>query len=105
MCSESWPPAGALDRDLRLAITEYAPGNEVVREKLVHTSIGLVGFRPTGFRPQPLPPLGAESDMGICEDCSGIDPEASGTCPDCGSTNQRTERWNSPASVDRGWLG
>ena len=101
--SESWPPAGALDRDLRLAITEYAPGNEVVREKLVHTSIGLVGFRPTGFRPEPLPPLGAESDMGICEDCSGIDPEASGTCPDCGSTNQRTERLSRPPGFRTSW--
>jgi Helicase conserved C-terminal domain len=101
--SESWPPEGALDRDLRLAISEYAPGNEVVREKLVHTSVGLVGFRPTGFRPEPLPPLGAESDMGICEDCSGIDPEASGTCPDCGSVNQRTERLSRPPGFRTTW--
>lgn len=101
--SESWPPSGALDRDLRLAITEYAPGNEVVREKLVHTSIGLVGFRPTGFRPEPLPPMGAESDMGFCEDCSGIDPQASGTCPDCGSTNQRTERLSRPPGFRTSW--
>jgi len=101
--SESWPPEGALDRDLRLAISEYAPGNEVVREKLVHTSVGLTGFRPTGFRPEPLPPLGAESDMGICEDCSGIDPDASGTCPDCGSTNQRTERLSRPSGFRTTW--
>jgi Lhr-like helicase len=101
--SESWPPAGALDRDLRLAITDYAPGNEVVREKLVHTSIGVVGFRPTGFRPEPLPPLGAESDIGICEDCSGIDPAASGICPDCGSTNQRTEHLSRPPGFRTSW--
>ncbi|MGH2945355.1 MAG: DEAD/DEAH box helicase [Solirubrobacteraceae bacterium] len=101
--SESWPPEGALDRDMRLAISEYAPGNEVVREKLVHTSIGLVGFRPTGFRPEPLPPLGAESDMGICEDCGGIDPEASGTCPDCGSRNQRVDRLSRPAGFRTSW--
>ncbi|MGI8872845.1 MAG: DEAD/DEAH box helicase [Egibacteraceae bacterium] len=99
----NWPPEGALDRDLRLAISDYAPGNEVVREKLVHTSVGLVGFRPTGFRPEPLPPLGAESDMGICEDCSGIDPEASGTCPDCGSANQRTERLSRPSGFRTTW--
>lgn len=101
--SESWPPEGALDRDMRLAISEYAPGNEVVREKLVHTSVGLVGFRPTGFRPEPLPPLGAESDMGICEDCQGIDPEASGTCPDCGSRNQRVERLSRPPGFRTSW--
>jgi Lhr-like helicase len=101
--SETWPPEGALDRDLRLAISEYAPGNEIVAEKLVHTSVGLVGFRPTGFRPEPLPPLGAESDMGICEDCQGIDPEASGTCPDCGSTNQRVEHLSRPVGFRTSW--
>jgi Lhr-like helicase len=101
--SESWPPEGALDRDSRLAISEYAPGNEIVAEKLVHTSVGLVGFRPTGFRPEPLPPLGAESDMGICEDCQGIDPEASGTCPDCASPNQRVERLSRPAGFRTSW--
>ncbi len=101
--SETWPPEGALDRDMRLAISDYAPGNEVVREKLVHTSVGLSGFRPTGFRPEPLPPLGAESDMGICDDCSGIDPDATGTCPDCGSTNQRTERLSRPSGFRTTW--
>jgi Lhr-like helicase len=101
--SETWPPEGALDRDMRLGISEYAPGNEIVREKLVHTSVGLVGFRPTGFRPELLPPLGAESDMGICEDCQGIDPEASGTCPDCGSSDQRVERLSRPAGFRSSW--
>jgi Lhr-like helicase len=101
--AQGWPPEGALDRDLRLAISEYAPGNEVVREKLVHTSVGLAGFAPTGFRPEPLPPLGAETDMGICEDCSGIDPDASGVCPDCGSTNQRTERLSRPSGFRTTW--
>jgi Lhr-like helicase len=101
--ARGWPPEGALDRDLRLAISEYAPGNEVVREKLVHTSIGLAGFTPTGFRPEPLPPLGVETDMGICDDCSGIDPDASGTCPDCGSPNQRTERLSRPSGFRTTW--
>jgi Lhr-like helicase len=101
--SESWPPEGALDRDLRLAISEYAPGNEVVREKLVHTSVGLVGFRPSRPWPEPLPPLGAESDMGVCEDCGGIDPDAAGRCPDCGSPNQRIDRLSRPPGFRTSW--
>lgn len=101
--SESWPPPGALDRDLRIAISDYAPANEVVREKMVHTSVGLVGFRPTGYRPESLPPLGAESDMGVCEDCAGIDPDATGSCPDCGSSNQRRERLSRPAGFRTTW--
>jgi hypothetical protein len=101
--SQPWPPEGALDRDMRLAISDYAPGNEIVREKLVHTAVGLTGFRPTGFRPQALPPLGAESDMGICEDCSGIDPEVSGVCPDCGSLSQRVDRLSRPSGFRTSW--
>jgi Lhr-like helicase len=101
--SQQWPPEGSLDRDMRLAISEYAPGNEVVREKLVHTAVGLAGFRPTGFRPEVLPPLGAESDMGICEDCAGIDPEVTGICPDCGSRNQRVDRLSRPSGFRTSW--
>ena len=37
-----------MQRDLRLAITEFAPGNDVVKDKKVHRSIGLVAIRPTG---------------------------------------------------------
>jgi hypothetical protein len=35
MRSQPWPPEGAIDRDMRLAISEFAPGNEIVRDKLV----------------------------------------------------------------------
>jgi Lhr-like helicase len=101
--SQPWPPEGALDRDMRMAISEYAPGNEIVREKLVHTAVGLVGFRPSGFRPEALPPLGAESDMGICEDCAGIDPDVTGICPDCGSRNQRVDRLSRPSGFRTSW--
>lgn len=99
----TWPPEGALDRDLRIAVSEYAPGNEVVREKVVHTAAGLAGFRPTGFKPEALPPLGVVSDIGLCEDCGGIDPEATGTCPDCGSPNQRVEQLSRPSGFRTSW--
>jgi Lhr-like helicase len=99
----TWPPEGALDRDLRIAVSEYAPGNEIVREKVIHTAAGLAGFRPTGFKPEALPPLGVVSDIGLCEDCGGIDPDATGTCPDCGNANQRVEQLSRPSGFRTSW--
>ena len=43
-----WPPRGLVDRDLELAAVDYAPGSEVVKDKQVHTAVGLVGYRPQG---------------------------------------------------------
>src|SRR5207237_9732517 len=39
--SDPWPPIGAIDRDLRIAISEFAPGNEVVIDKFVYRSVGV----------------------------------------------------------------
>src|SRR5207249_2368393 len=49
--SQPWPPEGAIDRDLRMAVSEFAPGNEIVLDKFVYRSIGAVGFRPTAAGP------------------------------------------------------
>lgn len=83
--SNPWPPNDAIDRDMRIAISEFAPGNEIVREKKVYTPIGLAGFRPVGRDPQPVPALGPVIPVGLCETCKGIDPAADGQCPHCGS--------------------
>ena len=83
---EPWPPEGALDRDMRIAISEFAPGNEVVREKLVYTVVGLAGFRPPGTgraRRRRWAPIGR---VGLCEICKAIDPgrpTRPAACPSC----------------------
>ena len=46
LTSHPWPPPGAIDRDLRVAVSEFAPGNEIVVDKFVYRSLGLVGFQP-----------------------------------------------------------
>lgn len=38
---------GTIDRDLDLAISTFAPGSELVRDKVVHTSVGVVKLVPT----------------------------------------------------------
>lgn len=81
-----WPPRGAIDRDLRIAVSEFAPGNEIVHEKLVYQTVGIAGFRLAGNRVNPTPPLGPVMPVGLCEICRGIDPHpAGGRCQNCGA--------------------
>ena len=43
----SWPPmSGIVDRDIEIAISQFAPGSETVKDKKIHTSIGIVSYRP-----------------------------------------------------------
>lgn len=101
-----WPPeTGTVDRDLDLAISQFAPGSQTVKDKAVHTAVGVVELRPqggkldtkNGFNP-PLPE-GNKSPVGLCENCLAVVPlpelpvPAAGgnepikqTCPICHST-------------------
>lgn len=85
--SEPWPPDDAVDRDARLAISEFAPGNQIVREKYVYTPVGFAAFTPTGNVPQPAAsPLGPVQRVGLCDVCKTITPEPAptlDTCPNC----------------------
>lgn len=86
--SEPWPPDDAVDRDARMAIHEFAPGNEIVREKMVYTPVGFAGFRPTAHRPAYVNGLGPTHEVGLCDVCKTIEPEVQpnqNTCPNCGA--------------------
>ena len=106
--SQPWPPEGAIDRDMRLAISEFAPGNEIVRDKLIYTPVGLAGFAPTGRQPQVIPALGATMDVGLCDTCKAIDPHPAPTqitCPNCGAAapDYRSHRVSRPAGFRTSW--
>ena len=85
--SDPWPPVGAIDRDLRIAISEFAPGNEVVIDKFVYRSVGVVGFQPMGTRtPKGLEePLGRTMRVGLCDVCKNIDEKPQPQCQTCGA--------------------
>jgi len=55
-----WPPEGVVDRELNIAISQFAPGSETVKDGLIHTSIGVVDYLPQRNRaieqPNPLGP-------------------------------------------------
>ena len=83
-----WPPNETVDRDLDIAISQFAPGAETVKDGLVHTSIGVVDYRPAAHRVAQEPdPLGPPVPIGICRRCQAVDasnPPAN-SCPVCGA--------------------
>src|SRR5262249_43540897 len=44
----SWPPRHVVDRDLELAVSLFAPGAETVKERTIHTAIGVGYYRRQG---------------------------------------------------------
>jgi ATP-dependent helicase YprA (DUF1998 family) len=99
-----WPPGGVIDRDLTIAVGQFAPGSQLVKDKAVHTAIGVADWYPAGgvVRTDPNP-LGHRHRVAYCRRCLFIEPRddddgsngeagAMGTangsdiaCPSCGA--------------------
>lgn len=83
-----WPPDGVVDRDLDIAISQFAPGSETVKDGLIHTAVGVVHYEPqgNGVVEQPVP-LGPPQPLGVCRRCQAVDgsPNPAAVCPACGS--------------------
>jgi len=88
-----WPPEeGIVDRDLDLAISQFAPGAETVKDGLIHTSVGVVNYRPQGNVVVQQPnPLGPSRAIGFCRRCQAVDVQQApaAVCPVCGTTSQQ----------------
>lgn len=81
-----WPPEEVVDRPLDLAISQFAPGSETVKEGLIHTAVGVVNYQRQGNQAVELPsPLGPPIPIGICRRCQSIDANSppSTTCQVC----------------------
>jgi hypothetical protein len=85
-----WPPdGGVVDRDLDVAISQFAPGAETVKDGLIHTSVGVVNYRPQGNAVIQQPnPLGPPRPIGFCRRCQAVDVHAAPACPVCLATPQ-----------------
>ena len=83
-----WPPAGVVDRDLSIAISQFAPGAEVVKDKAIHTPVGLASWRPVGGRVVVEDdPAGPREAIAVCQSCLHLGPAADPhreECPVCG---------------------
>lgn len=81
-----------LDRNATLAISEYAPGAEVVAGGRIWTSAGIIKY-PKDFMP--------DKYYRLCKSCRHIDididkQQLPATCPQCGSSERDIQRFVEP---------
>ena len=85
-----WPPRrGTIDRDLSIAIGQFAPESQTVKDKSVHTAFGVAQFYPSGRRIhagagfEPPLPLRNPNLLGVCDLCKGVQYISSGSAEEC----------------------
>lgn len=69
---------GTIDRDLDIAISQFAPGSETVKDKEVHKAVGVVELKPgghspsvnSGFYPELTQPNSFH--IGLCTNCHNV---------------------------------
>ncbi|MGD9819168.1 MAG: helicase-related protein, partial [Desulfomonilaceae bacterium] len=104
-----WPPTrGTIDRELDIALSQFAPGSETVKDKRVYQAAGVFDLMPVGQKlrlkpglaPALFDPNGSivpNNKLGICRSCQAVnylnnlsDPPKGGLapepiiCPVCG---------------------
>lgn len=86
--TQQWPPDEVIDRDLDIAISQFAPGSQTVKDGLIYTSIGVVDYRRGGNQVTEAPnPLGPPIPVGLCSACQAVfSQQSNGTCRVCGAT-------------------
>jgi len=90
-----WPPRDVIDRDLELAVSMFAPGAETVKERAIHTSIGVVRYFPQGqMVEEDDDPLGPPVIVGVCGNCQHVETVnvVPGPCPTCGAPEGAGDR-------------
>lgn len=83
-----WPPDGVVDRDLDIAISQFAPSSETVKDGLIHTAVGVVAYQPQGnVIVEEVNPLGPAIPIGLCRRCQAVDASLNPaqSCPVCGA--------------------
>jgi DEAD/DEAH box helicase domain-containing protein len=64
------------DRPLDMAISSFAPGAEVTRDKEIHTAVGFAAYEFRRGRLVPTDPLGMPQELLRCQRCGSIELEA-----------------------------
>jgi hypothetical protein len=83
-----WPPNGVVDRELDIAISQFAPSSETVKDGVIHTAVGVVDYQPQGNAVVEQPnPLGPPLPIGLCRQCQAVDASQNPAqaCPVCGA--------------------
>ncbi|MHB1559603.1 MAG: DEAD/DEAH box helicase [Isosphaeraceae bacterium] len=89
------PPKHVIDRDDGVAIGQFAPGCETVKDKLVHRAVGVVHYAPDRIgRAEERDGRGRMAVLGLCSSCGALStgepvPPA---CPVCGTSKGASYR-------------
>ncbi|MHC5771236.1 MAG: DEAD/DEAH box helicase [Nostoc sp.] len=76
--ANQWPPTeGVVDRNLDIALSQFAPRSQTVKDKAVHTACGVVELYPQGknieSKPGLVPALTEENkSLGLCGNCQAV---------------------------------
>ncbi len=82
--AREWPPENSVDRDLDIAISQFAPGAETVKDGVVHTAAGVVHYRRIGTQArEQANPLGPPVPLGMCQNCQAVDLSPTPTTVTC----------------------
>lgn len=74
--AKQWPPErGTIQRELDIAISQFAPGSQTVKDKTVYTSVGVVDFVRKGRN--------IEVEDGFAPSLTQINPTPIGLCSKC----------------------
>ncbi len=77
------------DRDIEIAVSSFAPGSEVIKDKRKHTVVGFGHWTRKGNRAvSSSDPLGARHTLLSCAECGAVQEHAEGgpwQCPVCGN--------------------
>ncbi len=88
-----WPPEdGVIDRPMDMAIAQFAPGGDIVKDKQVHRTFGVASLSPSpqggpmvssGLMPPPDSPW---MRIGRCESCHTVNQEPDGPVAEGGAS-------------------
>lgn len=92
----SWPKGSqesALDRDAPIALSEFAPGAELVKDKQIHTAVGVVDLRQrtNGTWYDGEAPLSPRRAAGVCRSCLAFTDAPGPACAVCGEVGPKYE--------------
>jgi DEAD/DEAH box helicase domain-containing protein len=80
------PPTEVVDRNLDIAISSFAPGSEIVKDKKVFTSVGFVNYQTSYGKIEEKDGRNEARDVQSCNNCSyTTSSENLNVCPICGS--------------------
>ncbi len=85
----NWPPtSGVVDRDIELAISQFAPGSETIKDKKIHTSIGIVSYKREPNKIVTDSGIAHKRWIGFCDSCKAVFEKANkddSCCEICGT--------------------